>query len=288
VLRLIWRRLPGLRPKAEQTPAKLSQDPPPQYYSATLLCLEIVVLCCWMGLQARQFPNQNHKHQITNKFQILISKDQKKGRGRHSFDIFVLFAIYLDLVPVIWHFLNRSDYRRSAVVGSVKIQFMRPLLVIGVWHLLELRLAKIANRSVNHRPPSRFAHPSDKRPDNAMSKTKLDSNMEYDPVFLHSRREAVIIFCLWVTALIWVVPFCYFNGYGGNVDPGTISMIMGIPMWLFWGIFVPWLTADAFTIWFCFFYMKDDELGESNEGGNIQEELADLRAAKQSSQEGGA
>jgi len=121
-----------------------------------------------------------------------------------------------------------------------------------------------------------------------MSKTELDPDLEYDPVFLHSRREAVIIFCLWVMALLWVVPFCYFNGYGGNVDPNTISMIMGVPTWLFWGIFVPWLVADVFTIWFCFFYMKDDDLGEANEDATIQEELADLQAAKQSSQEGGA
>jgi hypothetical protein len=65
-------------------------------------------------------------------------------------------------------------------------------------------------------------------------------------------------------------------------------MIMGIPTWLFWGIFMPWLAADAFTIWFCFFYMKDDELGEAHEGSDIEEELAELQAPKQSSQEGGA
>ena len=103
-----------------------------------------------------------------------------------------------------------------------------------------------------------------------------------------ARREAIVIFCLWVTALLWVVPYCYFNGYGGNVDPSTISMIMGIPTWLFWGIFVPWLAADAFTIWFCFFYMMDDDLGEANEDANIHDELGDHPAAKQASQEGGA
>jgi len=162
------------------------------------------------------------------------------------------------------------------------------LLVIGVRHLLELRLAKIANCSGGYRPPARFAHLSDTRSENAMSKTELDPDLEYDPVFLHSRREAVIIFCLWVMALLWVVPFCYFNGYGGNVDPNTISMIMGVPTWLFWGIFVPWLVADVFTIWFCFCYMKDDDLGEANEGANIEEELAEYQAAHPSSQEGGA
>jgi len=121
-----------------------------------------------------------------------------------------------------------------------------------------------------------------------MSKSELEPGWEYDPVFLHSRREAVVIFFLWVTAILWVVPYCYFNGYGGNVDPSTIGMILGIPSWLFWGIFVPWLVADAFTIWFCFFYIQDDALGEAHEGADIEEELAELRAKKRpSSQEGG-
>jgi len=121
-----------------------------------------------------------------------------------------------------------------------------------------------------------------------MSKSELDPGFEYDPVFLHARREAVVIFCVWVTAILWVVPYCYFNAYGGNVDPGSISMVMGIPTWLFWGIFVPWLVADAITIWFCFFYMKDDELGEANEGADIEEELAELQGTPRSTQEGGA
>ena len=122
-----------------------------------------------------------------------------------------------------------------------------------------------------------------------MSKSELDPEIEYDPVFLHSRREAVVIFSIWVTAIVWVVPYCYFNGYGGNVDPASISMIIGIPAWLFWGIFVPWLAADVFTIWFCFFYMQDDDLGEAHEGSDIEEEIAELQAAKESPrEEGGA
>lgn len=88
--------------------------------------------------------------------------------------------------------------------------------------------------------------------------------VEYDPVFLNSRREAIIIFCLWVAALLWSVPVCYFMGYGRPVDPENFSTVFGIPAWLFWGIFTPWAVADVFTIWFCFFYMKDDDLGEDS------------------------
>ena len=40
---------------------------------------------------------------------------------------------------------------------------------------------------------------------------------------------------------------------------------MGMPRWVFWGIFMPWLFVDAVTIWFVFFFMKDDDLGEGEE-----------------------
>ena len=97
------------------------------------------------------------------------------------------------------------------------------------------------------------------------------TSIEYDPVFLHSRREAVVIFCLWLAGLVWAVPFCYLNGY---VDAETVSTVWGIPSWLFWGIGLPWILADIFTVWFCFFYMADDDLGEDPEGADIEEEIA--------------
>lgn len=102
---------------------------------------------------------------------------------------------------------------------------------------------------------------------------------EYDPVYLHSRREAAIIFGLWVVALLWSVPYCYFNGFG-QYDAATFETVLGIPKWLFWGIFVPWLVADAFTIWFCFCYMKEDDLGEAHEGADLAEEIEELHAAE--------
>ncbi len=86
--------------------------------------------------------------------------------------------------------------------------------------------------------------------------------VEYDPVFLHSRREAIVIFSLWVAALFWAVLFSYFNGYAEAVDPENLRTLLGIPSWVFWGIVVPWMAADLFTIWFCLFYMADDDLGE--------------------------
>jgi hypothetical protein len=103
--------------------------------------------------------------------------------------------------------------------------------------------------------------------------------VEYDPVFLHSRREAVVIFFVWLVTMLWAVPFCYINGYVTNFDPQQFSTIWGIPMWLFFGIFVPWIVADVATTWFCFGYMVDDDLGQTHEGADIEEEIAEMHSA---------
>lgn len=99
---------------------------------------------------------------------------------------------------------------------------------------------------------------------------------EFDPVFLHARREAVVIFGVWFVALLWSVPYCYYHGYVTEFDPATFETTLGIPSWLFYGILVPWLAADVFTLWFCFFYMEEDDLGEAHEGADVEEDRRDL------------
>lgn len=84
---------------------------------------------------------------------------------------------------------------------------------------------------------------------------------DWDPVFLNSRREAKVIFFFWLCGLLWCVPSSYILGYGEK-NAETMSVIWGVPTWLFWGIAVPWLVSDLLTTWFCFFFMKDDELDE--------------------------
>ncbi|HUG89315.1 MAG TPA: hypothetical protein VML55_00680, partial [Planctomycetaceae bacterium] len=110
--------------------------------------------------------------------------------------------------------------------------------------------------------PPRSAAPSDSGRDRPGENV---TEPEWDPVFLHSRREAIVIFCVWLAGLLWAVPYCYFNGYIGHVDAANVATVWGIPSWLFWGIAVPWLVADLVTTWFCFCYMTDDDLGESHE-----------------------
>jgi len=105
-----------------------------------------------------------------------------------------------------------------------------------------------------------------------MSSAEMTSNdtdaptaIRHTRVFLNSRREAIVIFGSWFVALCWSVPYCYIYGYGHQIDPETFSTTMGIPSWLFGGILLPWIAADVFTTWVCFFFMQDDELGHASD-----------------------
>lgn len=89
-------------------------------------------------------------------------------------------------------------------------------------------------------------------------------NERIDPVVVHTRREALWILAAFVVCLIWSVSWCYLAGYRAP-DDGPLVTVLGMPSWVFWGVLVPWLAANAFTIWFCMFFMADDPLGESQE-----------------------
>jgi hypothetical protein len=91
-----------------------------------------------------------------------------------------------------------------------------------------------------------------------------EKNIRYDPVLLHARRESLVILACFCVCLVWSASWCYLNGY--NQPAGSeVSKILGMPSWVFWGVLVPWLSADVFIMWFTFFFMAEDPLGESKE-----------------------
>jgi len=85
-----------------------------------------------------------------------------------------------------------------------------------------------------------------------------------DPVVLDTRREALLILGAFAVCLVWSVSWCYVAGYR-EPGAGPPSTVLGMPSWVFWGVLVPWLAADAFSVWFCFFGMADDPLGEAED-----------------------
>lgn len=94
---------------------------------------------------------------------------------------------------------------------------------------------------------------------------------DYDPLFIHARREAVFIFLLWLACLAWCVPYCYINGYV-PVDQ-EVELLWGLPKWIVLGILGPWLIADVVTILFCIFIFREDDLGEAGDEEMGHEEM---------------
>ena len=79
----------------------------------------------------------------------------------------------------------------------------------------------------------------------------------------HARREGLVALAVWAVALGWTTGYCYVAGYdrGGNPPP----LLLGMPAWVFWGVVLPWGLSLVFSVWFCFFYMADDDLGQDRE-----------------------
>ncbi len=81
-----------------------------------------------------------------------------------------------------------------------------------------------------------------------------------DPTFLHARREALAILCLWGVCLAWTIGYCSLFGYGAEAVDAPL--VLGLPSWVFLGIALPWGMAAAVSILFAVFVVADDDLGE--------------------------
>jgi hypothetical protein len=76
----------------------------------------------------------------------------------------------------------------------------------------------------------------------------------------NARREGLLIMAMWAVALLWTIGAGYVGGYGR--DPDDISLVLGMPDWVFWAVALPWGVCLVFSTWFCFWYMADDDLGK--------------------------
>jgi hypothetical protein len=105
----------------------------------------------------------------------------------------------------------------------------------------------------------------------------VPSPPETDPVLRHARREAIIIGLTWLAATIYCCVSSYLLGYdhpGHKLGKDDVKPILGVPMWVFWSVLVPWGVCAVFTFWFAGFYMADDDLGRDHTGeleGDIRE-----------------
>ena len=104
------------------------------------------------------------------------------------------------------------------------------------------------------------------------------TDQQPDPVFLNSRREAIVIVGLWLAAFLWTVPYCYLNGFHPLDDPQELKTVFGVPDWVFWGVAAPWLVCSLIAIGLCLFFIKDDDLGEAHDGADVEHDREVLHA----------
>ena len=57
--------------------------------------------------------------------------------------------------------------------------------------------------------------------------------------------------------------YCYAFGY--NRDPKTMTFVLGIPDWVFYGIVLPWACCTLLSFWVANYLIADDDLGEARE-----------------------
>jgi hypothetical protein len=76
----------------------------------------------------------------------------------------------------------------------------------------------------------------------------------------NARREGLLILALWLICLLWSVGAGYVLGYRPSAD--EMDLILGMPDWVFWAVVLPWAICLVISVWFCFFFMADDDLGQ--------------------------
>jgi hypothetical protein len=85
-----------------------------------------------------------------------------------------------------------------------------------------------------------------------------------DPVYVHSRREAIIILSIWLACTVYCCTYYYLYGYSTPerpLGPDDVHPILGMPSWIFWGVMVPWLICAIITFVFAGWFIVDDDLG---------------------------
>jgi hypothetical protein len=74
----------------------------------------------------------------------------------------------------------------------------------------------------------------------------------------------LVVLALFGLALGWTIGFCYWLGYDATDGESSeaLSLVLGLPTWVFVGIVLPWLIIDLVAIWFCFYFLADDGAGD--------------------------
>lgn len=85
-----------------------------------------------------------------------------------------------------------------------------------------------------------------------------ENEPEPDPLYRGALQEMKWILLAWVVNFAWVIGYCRTAAF--KVVEGEPATVIGMPAWVFFGVFLPWLAATAFTAWFALARMEDQPL----------------------------
>lgn len=93
-----------------------------------------------------------------------------------------------------------------------------------------------------------------------------------DPVYVSSRREAILVFVIFAIACTHTVVYTTTFGYNRPID--SLRFVFGFPDWVFYGIVVPWGLCVLISWGFGALFVRDEDLGEDegdsrSEGGDL-------------------
>lgn len=111
-----------------------------------------------------------------------------------------------------------------------------------------------------------------------MSANPYDSPAAEDPVLVDARREALVAFSLWLAAGLWTIGYCGLFGYG---DQPEVKLVLGIPSWVMWGVFVPWGLCTVVSALLATAFIHDADLGEDPEERVAEDTRSEREAARE-------
>ncbi len=82
-----------------------------------------------------------------------------------------------------------------------------------------------------------------------------------DPVYHSSLSEMRWILALWAVFFLWVIG--YSSWYGYQLDDRPLVTVLGMPSWVFWGVFLPWVLSASVSCWFALTQIQDHPLDDS-------------------------
>ena len=85
--------------------------------------------------------------------------------------------------------------------------------------------------------------------------TRPDTGASYR----QSKRELFVMIAAWAVTGLWVLGYNSQAAYAAEAET-PIRMLFGLPRWTVIGWLLPLLVANAFTIWFCLRFMRDEPM----------------------------